>query len=273
MPTLRSKIIRLAHVHPEFQPHLLPLLKRAAWYDRWVDSLDGLGGTLADLFADAELVAENDPNLRRIGQVLSRLEGVAKGKIEDELDRFMKGGVDKVDFDGCDGTQELEGTASAGRSRSRWDPADVDEWDESVVATIPDSVQGITYFDLDLNGLVDLYWKALHHLLPGLEKRWLEGILEGEAKQGGTLYDMVQEQVGAIVDANELSLGNTVDELSEAARDEVEVSYDDSHVDVNPSVSVSCSQDALVTAVDIESRSLIFNLTVHFSTSVSGEIG
>ena len=29
MPTLRSKIIRLAHAHPELQPHLLPLLKQA----------------------------------------------------------------------------------------------------------------------------------------------------------------------------------------------------------------------------------------------------
>ena len=29
--TLRSKVIRLAHANPALRPHLLPLLKTAAW--------------------------------------------------------------------------------------------------------------------------------------------------------------------------------------------------------------------------------------------------
>lgn len=31
MATLRSQVIRLAHARPELRPHLLPLLKEAAW--------------------------------------------------------------------------------------------------------------------------------------------------------------------------------------------------------------------------------------------------
>ena len=58
MDPLRSKLIRLASEHPEFQKHLLPLLKSAsnpAW-DEFTDSVTketlGSAETLADEAAD-----------------------------------------------------------------------------------------------------------------------------------------------------------------------------------------------------------------------------
>jgi hypothetical protein len=41
--SLRSKVIRLAYQRPELRPHLLPLVKTAAWTkEQWLDALDEL---------------------------------------------------------------------------------------------------------------------------------------------------------------------------------------------------------------------------------------
>ena len=52
MPSLRTAVVRLAHEHPGIRPHLLPLLKGAAWENLpkgWTEeSVEKMWGTLTD---------------------------------------------------------------------------------------------------------------------------------------------------------------------------------------------------------------------------------
>ena len=96
MSDLRSKLIRLAHINPEIQPHLLPLLKEARttnWQEGWRDdnTRSHLGWHIGGFLIDRGYVTEaTDPTQAK---AIAKWADALGKEIEKRFERVMKDAI------------------------------------------------------------------------------------------------------------------------------------------------------------------------------------